>query len=169
MWLTPSNLIQKWSIFSVYQWFKMLIFLKPPALSNFLRGGRKRVLYYNCSKITCFSVWTTFKELLRSFKRALAEGYSPEYLLIQECTSAYIARECWECLKKGEWAAFDSLKFMSFIIDEADQSAFGLFHFTTESKDIGGHPLNGRPIGGSSMEIQSDSRFFQWPDSIRPV
>ena len=60
---------------------------------------------------------------------------------------AFILRERSEYRMKCEKARLNPSKFLSCIIDGADQSVFGLPHFSSSTKDQMGYPLKVKLIG----------------------
>lgn len=99
-------------------------------------------------------------ESLRMKLRArIISGESTTHIQTQRRVHlSFVSAERLEYQKKKDRARLHSNEYCSIIVDGADESAFGLPHFTTKSKSQRGHAMKVKVVG--LLEHQIENRLF---------
>lgn len=149
---------QRQELFSVFQEeFKTLYPSAPPVTARYFR----RIWKHHChhvkvvkhSRFTTCDVCDEIRTLLR--ERIMAGHSTSTIKERREDHLNFISRERMEYQKKKDRARTHGSDFCSIIIDGADQSAFGLPHFTTTPKSQRGHAMKVKLVGLLEHRLQN--------------
>lgn len=113
-----------------------------PVISCFIAMRKKKCSHIKFWSTTSCSICLTCHHL-RTVLAECARFHSNPSAFIRQHLSCLpiIVRERKACQLKQEESMQDPLRPCSIIIDGADQSAFGLLHFSTLTKNVRGHSL----------------------------
>ena len=151
--------------FYLSQEFKILYpsDVKVPSKSYFYSTWKKYCRNIKVRKLGRFAKCSTCEHLRKSIHDALCrKDFKTVHELRSQKTehNEFIARERREYKKKRDYARLQPNKYLSIIVDGADQSAFGLPHFMIKTKDDRGHSLKVRLIGLLEHNQQNKLRLF---------
>lgn len=137
----------------VYQIFKKQYSIiyptqQVPTYSYFTAIWKTKCSNVKVRKSSRFSICSTCERLRSSLERAITDGLSTEDLKREKFShNRFIERERLEYRNKCEEASLNPEKYISLVIDGADQSKFSLPHFMTPTKEERGHGLAVHLIG----------------------
>lgn len=137
--------------------FKFLYPSRPiPSYPYFVTVWNDHCSFIKVRKFRRFAKCTTCEDLRTAIKQAIREKRSTKELVEQKRAHlSFIARERLEYKKKRDMSKQESSRYLSLIIDGADQSAFGLPHFTVKTKSQTGHAIKVRLIGILEHAVQN--------------
>lgn len=99
-------------------------------------------------KSSRFTICDTCDQIRTALKKRILSGQSTEDLKRdRKIHTDFISRERMAYQKKKDRARLNESDYCSIIVDGADQSAFGLPHFTTSHKSQRGHALKVKLVG----------------------
>ena len=120
----------------------------PPRRHYFLRTWKRCCPYIKIRKRHRFAICTQCEELRMAIRSAVEKRQPTEILRAQKRShNEFIRRERREYRKKCERAILQPYEYCSIVIDGADQSTFGLPHFTVVTKTARGHSLKVKLVG----------------------
>lgn len=122
--------------------YKRLYDKEPPSEVYFHQIWRKHCKHVKVRRLTRFAKCSRCEQLRREIEIALKSNQDTTELRRQKKAHLDLVQaERREYRKKREKAIINSQHVCSIIVDGADQSAFGLPHFTVKSKDSRGNAL----------------------------
>lgn len=128
--------------------FRILYSSEPPTESYFYATWKANCAFIKVRKLNRFTKCTLCEELRAALEEKVAAGLSTtEIKRRKHDHNEMIGRERRYYKKKRDHAILLPREHVSIIVDGADQSAFGLPHFTTVTKDTRGHSLKVKLIG----------------------
>lgn len=136
---------------------------KCPGKSYFYRVWKRSCNTIKVRKLGRFAKCTLCEQLRKSIFGATAKRDHKLLQLLRQKKREHldhIARERREYKKKRDKAKLQPERFLSIIIDGADQSAFGIPHFIVKTKDDRGHTIKVRLIGLLEHNQQNRLRLF---------
>ncbi|MEM9681301.1 MAG: hypothetical protein AAF901_13340, partial [Bacteroidota bacterium] len=120
----------------------------PPSKNYFLSIWKQKCRYIKVRNHTRFSICPTCEQIDAAINKNMKSDKHTEQLLRSKKQHMdFVLRERCEYRQKAEKAKLFPSKYLSIIIDGADQSAFGLPHFCSSTKDQRGHSLKVRLVG----------------------
>ncbi len=120
----------------------------PVTKSYFRRMWLLHCPHVKVTKSTRFSICETCDTLRSQLRNKVVKGESTEAIKARRSSHlSFISRERMEYQKKRDRTRLHGNDFCSLIIDGADQSAFGLPHFTSTPKSQRGHALKVKLVG----------------------
>ena len=129
--------------------FKMLYpSIDPPSRQYFRRVWKNNCARFKVMRAQRFSTCEECDRIRTAIKQTIVQGKSTDTLKAQRKLHLdFIFRERMEYQTKKDRARLHSSDFCSIIVDGADQSAYGLPHFTTKPKSQRGHSMKVKLIG----------------------
>ena len=119
-----------------------------PTSHYFLLIWKQNCSYIKVRKVSRFTICDTCEEIRAAMREALLKGRDMDQLVSRRAAHLkIICDERMEYQKKRDRARLNPSEFCSIIVDGADQSAYGLPHFITKTKDQKGHALQLKLIG----------------------
>ena len=119
-----------------------------PASSYFMRVWRQSVDHIKVRRTHAFTVCDECEQLRRALHAAVLKSQPTEGILEKKARHIkFVNQERLAYACKRDRARMDPTRYLSVIIDGADQSAFGLPHFVTTVKSVRGHALKVKLIG----------------------
>lgn len=136
----------------VYERFKyeftLLHSTVPPSSSYFFHTWKQYCPSIKVRKVSRFAKCDVCEEIRVAILQASRPGCSTEFILERRKIHVdMVFRERLEYQKKSERAVLHPDRYCSICVDGADQSAFGLPHFATSTKNMRGRALRVRLIG----------------------
>ena len=132
--------------------------ITPPTRTYFRRTWQTYCPTVKVMKSTRFTVCTTCDQIRTKLREKIISGESTESLRMQRKAHLnFVFAERREYAKKRDRAKLHSSEACSVIIDGADESAFGIPHFTTTPKSQRGHGMKVKLIG--LLEHQLEPRL----------
>lgn len=120
----------------------------PPSLSYFYRTWRSSVPEIKIRKVHRFTVCHECETIRAGLKSAgTDQRISAPLLSRKRLHDSFIAKERQEYTQKRDRAKLYPNEFVSLIVDGADQTSFGLPHFTFATKNTVGHAIKVKLIG----------------------
>ena len=145
----------------VAQFNKLYPSMDPASPHYFRTIWRHECGHIKVMKSCRFTVCEKCDEIRRSMKDAIVNDRSTSILKEQRKNHVdFILAERIYYQKKKDRARLHSSEYCSIIIDGADQSAFGLPHFTTTPKSQRGHAMKVKLIGLLEHAIQNKLTFL---------
>ena len=145
----------------VAQFSKLYPSIDPASPHYFRTVWRQNCGHIKVMKSSRFTVCEKCDEIRRSMKDAIVNGKPTSALKEQRRNHlGFILNERIYYQKKKDRARLHSSEYCSIIIDGADQSAFGLPHFTTTPKIQRGHAMKLKLIGLLEHAIQNKLTFL---------
>ncbi len=119
-----------------------------PSQSYFLSTWKKNRFKVKVRQDTRFTKCTTCERLRSAKADAIRRGLPTDHIKKEQSEhNDFIAMERREYVRKAELAMLRPSKFLSIVVDGADQSAYSLPHFVTKVKDGRGQGLKVHLIG----------------------
>lgn len=137
-----------------------------PGQTEVLQDYFRRVWRENCPhikivKASRFTMCDTCDQIKTSLRQCILEGHSTDELKAQRAEHvAFVSRERMAYQKKKDRARLRGSEFCSIIVDGADQSAFGLPHFTTTPKSQRGHALKVKLVGLLEHKLENQLYLY---------
>ncbi len=132
-----------------------------PSLAYFLRIWKSECRFIKIRKNNRFSKCEICEKLKDEMKRAITTFESTAPILLQKKAHyAMIAQERQEYKRKRDQAIMHPNEVLSFIIDGADQHAFGLPHFISHTKAERGHTLTIKLVGVLEHAVENKLRLL---------
>lgn len=136
-----------------------------PSISYFTHTWKQYCFYIKVRKHSRFAKCDVCETLRSALKTAVLKRLSTVELKAQK--SSHLKRIWSERLsykKNRDRAILDPNKYLSLIVDGADQSAFGLPHFTVKTKAERGHAIKVKLIGVLQHSTKNVLRLFTLTD-----
>lgn len=141
--------------------FKQLYQNDPPTPQYFMFTWKRNCPQIKVRKTSRFAICDTCEELDSAIKSAVLNGRSTKELKVRKKGHLkMVADERMEYQKKRDRSRLNSSNYCSLIVDGADQSAFGLPHFTTKVKSTKGHSLKVKLIGALEHTVKNQLHLF---------
>lgn len=145
----------------VSEFHKLYPSMDPATPQYFRRTWRLHCPQFKVMKAQRFSTCDECDRLRTGLREALMSGQRTDLLKDQRKTHLkFIFQERLEYQKKKDRARLHSSDCCSIIIDGADQSAFGIPHFTTKPKSQRGHAMKVKLIGLLEHKIQNKLTLY---------
>lgn len=133
----------------------------PPSSNYFLRVWKQNCRNIKVRKSSRFTVCDECDELRAALNNAIRCGHPTDDILRRKTLHQnFVTQERMEYQKKRDRARLDPGRYCSIIVDGADQSAFGLPHFTTATKNQRGHSLKVKLVGLLAHDVQNHLMLF---------
>lgn len=130
-----------------------------PTQHYFLRTWKEHCRNIKVRRSTRFTICDECERLREALRKAISDNMSTADIRRQKRTHIdYITEErlCYQM--KRDRSRLQNSEYCSIIVDGADQSAFGLPHFTTTTKSQRGHALKVKLVG--LLEHNIENRLF---------
>lgn len=139
----------KKQVYEIYcEQFRLLHNEPPPVLAYFYATWKENADHIKIRKVTKFTKCATCESFKDAFEKAGKNVKRVgELQVARKAHYDHVACERQAYLMNQENAKLNPSDYMSIAIDGADQSAFGLPHFVTITKDTKGHSLKVKLIG----------------------
>lgn len=139
----------KKQVYEVYcDQYRALYNTTPPVISIFYSTWKKDAFNIKIRRVTKFTKCAVCESFKDAFQNAAKNVKRLAKLQVdRQAHYNHIARERQAYLMNQENAKLDPSEYMSIAVDGADQSAFGIPHFVTITKDTKGHALKVKLIG----------------------
>ena len=136
--------------------FKVLyLIIEPPTPQYFRRMWRAHCPEYKIMRTQRFSICGQCDRLKTCLREAILQGRDTSTIKEQRKLHLdFVFRERMEYHIKKDRARLNGSEYLSIIVDGADQSAFGLPHFTTKNKSQRGHALKVKLIGIIDHQVE---------------
>lgn len=129
---------------------------KPPSRSFFSTIWNSFCNNIKVRKVSKFSKCTVCEQIDNELMKSRLGGRSTaEILKKKEEHINFVMRERVEYRKKQELAKIEPSRYLSIIIDGADQSAYGLPHFCSSTKDQRGESLKVKVVGVLEHKVKN--------------
>ena len=120
----------------------------PPRMDYFYHVWKKTCPNIKVRKVARFSKCVTCEQIRNAQQMGLMKGEDiSKFKQLKSEHLLHIGRERVQYKMKRERAILHPNKFLSIIIDGADQTAFGLPHFVVNTKESRGHALKVKMVG----------------------
>lgn len=121
---------------------------QPPSSAYFMRVWRRCVDHIKVRRNHGFTMCDECDELRRALHLAITQSQPTDMIMEKKSNHlAFVNRERMAYALNRDRARLEPSKYLSCIIDGADQSAFGLPHFITPVKSARGHALKVKLVG----------------------
>ncbi len=141
--------------------YKKLYTTSPPTAHYFMFTWKENCRQVKVRKTSRFTICDECDKIRVGMRDALLKGKSLDAWRSRRATHMNtISDERLEYQKKRDRARLDPSKFCSIIVDGADQSAFGLPHFTTTTKDVKGLALKVKVVGVLEHLVENNLHLF---------
>jgi len=128
--------------------FEQIYNSKPPSRSYFYKTWKLYVPNLKIRKVHRFTICHECESFRSALNRAGTDKRKSEDVLkAKRKHNEMVSRERQEYLRKCEQSILYPSQYMSLIVDGADQSSFGLPHFTFSTKNTKGHSLKVKLVG----------------------
>ena len=135
--------------------------IDPPTRTHFRRTWQAICPTIKIMKSSRFTICTTCDQIRTRIRSKIMNGESTKALKAQRKAHLdFVFAERLEYTKKRDRARIHSEECCSVIIDGADESAFGLPHFTTNTKSQRGHGMKVKVVGLLEHLIQNRLSLF---------
>ncbi len=132
-----------------------------PSSHYFFLIWKSEVAHVKVRKATRFTVCDICEEIRSAMKNAILKGQNMEQLLSRKESHLKMVRdERMEYQKKRDRARLHPSEYCSIIVDGADQSAFGIPHFITKTKEQKGISLKVKVIGLLEHDVENRLMIF---------
>lgn len=153
---------QKREVYCIFlEEFKKLYKCDPPTPQYFFRTWKENCRHIKVRKSSRFTVCDTCEEIRAALSQAIKNGQDTRSFVLRKTAHVqFIGKERMEYQQKKDKARLDPSYYCSIIVDGADQSAFGLPHFTTVTKSRTGHSLKVKLIGVLEHNIENNLHLY---------
>ena len=136
-----------------------------PKSTYFLRVWRTFLDHIKVRRTHGFTVCDECDQLRRALQNAITKSLPTKDIILRKNKHLdFINRERMMYTLRRDRARLDPSSFLSIIIDGADQSAFGLPHFTTSVKTARGHSLKVKLVGLLHHAVPNNLHLFTMTD-----
>ncbi len=128
----------------------------PPSLNYFLRTWKTHCSKIKVRKVRRFTLCDQCDSYATALKEAISTGQDTEEIRRRKKIHLqFIADERMYYQKKRDRARLEGARYCSVIVDGADQSAFGLPHFTSSTKSQRGQAMKVKLVGVLEHSIEN--------------
>ena len=140
----------------------------PPSRQHFLRTWKMECRNIKVRKTARFTVCEECERLRSALKDAILQSKSTVDIRRQKSEhNSFIRRERLVYQMKRDRARLQQSDYCSIIVDGADQSAFGLPHFTSSTKGQRGHAMKVKLVGLLEHGIQNMLYLFTMTEEMQ--